>query len=306
MTSAARDQALPRLGLFLLAFLTLIWGINWPIMKIALTEVPPWTFRALCTIGGGLGLLVLTRLGGASLAVPLKRLPLLVLVALLNITGWTMFSAFGVSMMAAGRASIIAFTMPLWGVFLSAVFLREPLTLRRLAGLALGLAGLALLIGGDVASMKAAPLGALCMLAAALSWAAGTVVLKRIAWNASVIALTVWQLLIGGIPLVLGALFWDAARLGPVGTGPALAVLYNVGVCFLFGNYAWFKIVSLFPAGVAGISSMMIPVVGVLSAALVLGEPLGYQELGALVLVVTALGAVLTARVPAPRAPIAG
>ena len=105
--------------------------------------------------------------------------------------------------------------------------------------------------------------------------------------------MTAWQLAIGGLPVAVGALDWEVGSLGPVGPGATLAVLYNVFVCFMFGPYAWFKIVTLFPAAIAGIGTMMIPVIGVFSSAIFLGEPLGIQELLALALVVGALTTVL-------------
>ena len=301
-STPARAEPLPQLGLVLLVLLTFAWGANWPIMKVALSEIPPWTFRTLCTLGGAAGLFALCKLGGIPLAVPRgRRLPLAA-AALCNVTGWTIFSALGVSAMAAGRASIIAFTMPVWVVLLSAVFLGERLTARRLFALALGLSGLGVLVGGELAAVREAPIGALFMCGAAVSWALGTIVLKRFVWNVPVVALSAWQLAIGGAPIVLGALLWEGGSLGPVGTGPVLAVLYNVFVCFIFGNYAWLKIVSLFPAGVAGIGSLMIPVIGVFSSAIFLGEPLGIQELGALVLVVGALATVLRGAITARKA----
>lgn len=292
-TTPPHAEPLPRLGFVLLALLSLVWGANWPVMKVALSEIPPWTFRALCTVGGAAGLFVLCRLAGISLAPPRGQLRALAAAALFNVTGWSVLSAFGVSLMAAGRASIIAFTMPVWVMLMGALFLGERVTLRRVLALAMGLCGIAVLIGGDLAAIGEAPVGALLMCGAALSWAAGTIVLKRVVWNAPVIVLTAWQLAIGGAPMVLGALLWEAESLGPVGTGPVLAVLYNVFACLIFGNYAWFKIVSLFPASVAGIGTLMIPVIGVFSSAIFLAEPLGLQELGALALVIGALAVVL-------------
>ena len=303
MTSPAGAEALPRLGLVLLALLSLAWGLNWPVMKVALSEVPPWTFRTICTFGGAAGLFALCRLAGIPLAVPRGRRLVLATAAIFNVTGWVVLSALGLMVMAAGRASVIAFTMPVWVVLLGALFLGERLTFRRLLALALGLAGLAVLVGPSLAEVGRAPAGALYMCGAALSWALGTIVLKRVAWNAPVVALTAWQLAIGGVPVALGALVWEAGSLAPVGTDAVLAVAYNVFVCFMFGPYAWFKIVSLFPAAIAGIGTMMIPVIGVASSALFLGEPLGFQELGALALVVGALASVLAGTAAPRRAP---
>ena len=80
-------EHLPPAGFLLIAGLTLFWGLNWPAMKIALGELPVWTFRSFCLLGGGTGLLLLARLTGRSLRLPAgERLPL-VLVALFNVVG---------------------------------------------------------------------------------------------------------------------------------------------------------------------------------------------------------------------------
>jgi len=290
-----------RLGVALLVVLTLVWGVNWPIMKIALAELPPATFRAVCTIGGAAGLFLLCRLGGMRVALPRDRRRAVVGAALLNVTGWTLLSAYALTMMPAGRASIIAFTMPLWVAVLGALFLGERFTIRRVVALALGLGGLGVLIGPELVALGAAPAGALVMIAAAMSWAAGTVALKRLVGAVPVIVLSAWQLLIGGLPVVAIALIGERDLIAPIGWAASLALAYNVVICVIFGNYAWFKIVSLFPAAVAGIGTMMIPVIGVLASAAVLGEAIGGQEILALALVVGALATVLSSSRP-PRA----
>jgi drug/metabolite transporter (DMT)-like permease len=105
-------ERFPAHSLPLLAGLSLFWGVNWRIMKIVLAEIPVWTFRTLCLVGGGLGLLGLVRANGIFLTIPKKELGALLMVSGMNVTGWHLFSAYGVCYMQAGRASIIAYTMP--------------------------------------------------------------------------------------------------------------------------------------------------------------------------------------------------
>jgi drug/metabolite transporter (DMT)-like permease len=164
-------------------------------------------------------------------------------------------------------------------------------TLRQGLALLLGMAALVLLIGKDLAVVGAAPVGALLMAGAALSWAIGTVLVKKFAWDGmAVMALTGWQQLIGGAPIVLG--WWlleplpDLAALSlPAGIGLAYAVF----VAMIFCHTAYFKLVSLLPAHVAAISVLAVPVVGVVSSAWLLGEPVGLAEAAALALVVSGL-----------------
>ncbi len=287
-------ESLPAAGFLLLAGITLIWGANWPAMKLALGEIPVWTFRTLCLVGGGCGLLLLARLGGHSLRVSRGELGPLAFCALFNIVGWHLFSGYGVSLMEAGRASIIAFTMPLWAALLSRPLLGEPLTGRKLLGLAMGLAGLALLIGPDLQRLERFPLGGLFMLGAAISWAMGTVSIKRFAWRLPTTVLVGWQLLIGALPISLGMVaFEDPAVLLEASQTAILATIYVIALPMLFCHWAYFTVVRLFPASIAAIGTLAIPVLGVFSSALVLDEAVGAAELGALVLVCAGLAVVL-------------
>ena len=108
----------------LLIALTITWGLNWPMMKLALAEVPPWTFRTLCLMVGGSICLALARASGGPIGIAKERLPALALVSLFNITGWHLFSAYAVLLTGAGRAAIIGYTMPLWASLLGIWVLR--------------------------------------------------------------------------------------------------------------------------------------------------------------------------------------
>jgi drug/metabolite transporter (DMT)-like permease len=171
---------------------------------------------------------------------------------------------------------------------------------RLLLALGLGMAAVLLLLGPDPSRLSAAPLGTLLMIGAAACWAAATVITKAVPWGIGLLALSGWQILLGGVPIVLAWLWLepepDLSRLtwrGVLGAG------YAATVALIFCFTAYIKIVTLLPATVAALSTLAIPVVGVLSAAWLLGEPIGVGEVGALVLVLGALGLALMPRRPA-------
>lgn len=293
LPSSSQDIPMLR-GYLLLAGLTLFWGLAWPIMKIALNEIQPWTFRAISLACGGLGILALAKARGLKFTIPRKEFWPLLLVALLNITGWHLFSAHGISRMHAGRAVIVGFTMPLWATLLGSIILREKLTLKRLVGLGFGLAGLFVLILPDIEALGAAPFGVVFMLMAAISWAAGTVFLKYFRWTMPIILLTGWLVILGSIPVILGAFLLEPFLIvSRISWQAALSMFYVILFPMLFCHWAWFSVVDLFPASVAAIGTMAIPVIGVFSSAFLLGEAVGIQELSALSLVVLALAIVL-------------
>jgi drug/metabolite transporter (DMT)-like permease len=263
-------------------------------MKIGLREIPVWTFRTLCLFLGGFGVLCMARVNGLTITVPRSELRPLILVSLLNVTGWHLCSAYGLVYMEAGRAVIIGYTMPVWASILGSFVLGERLTLARLTGLLLGVAGLLILIGPDLKVLGSVPVGVIFMLGAAVTWAGGTVFLKYFRWTMPITVLTGWQLILGGIPVIIGAFILEPMTvLFHVSWQAILATGYAVIIGNIFCFWAWVKVVHLFPASVASIGTLAIPVIGVLSSALVLGEPIGFGEIAPLILVVMALSIVM-------------
>ncbi|MFH0811793.1 MAG: DMT family transporter [Pseudomonadota bacterium] len=289
------DEKLSGLGLLLLVAISFFWGIAWPIMKIALQEIPPLTFRTIGVVFGGFGIILLARLNGLILRIPRRELRPLLVVSLLNVTGWHICSIYGIILMGAGRAAIVAYTMPVWAVIFSCFMLKERMTPGIIIGLILGMGGLALLVGPEVKSLGSAPLGALLMLAAAIFWAAGTVGIKYFRWSMSVALLTGWQLILGGIPIVVGAIILEpVTSILHLSMRGSLATIYIVLVPIIFCQWAWFKIIHLFPASLAAIGTLATPVIGVVSSALMLKEPCGFREITALIMIVAALAIVMT------------
>jgi drug/metabolite transporter (DMT)-like permease len=289
---SAEPDHLPQRLWWVLAALTLAWGFNWTALKVALSEVPPWTFRSLCLGLGAAVLFTALRAGGQRLVLPTGQWGLLCLLALLNITSWNMLVAFGVGMIPSGRAAIVAYTMPVWAVPLSVWLLGERITGAKLLGLALGLGGLALLLLESFVGLGRAPLGSLLVLGAAVSWALGTVLQKRFPVRMPTGPYTAWIMLLGGVPIFAGAvLLEDWHALKNVGATAWLGTAYNVVIAFAFAHWAWIKIATSVPVSVFSISMLLIPVVGVVSGMLFLGERPTWAEYAALALV---LGALLT------------
>ncbi len=272
--------------------LTFAWGFNWTAMKVALAEFTPWIFRSLCLFFGALVLFGVAVAAGNSLRVPRALWVKLAILAFLNVTCWNMMIAFGLTMIPSGRAAILAFTMPVWSVPLSAWLLGEKITPRKIGALMLGMTGMALLIGEDLVVLGRAPLGALLALGAAFTWAVGTVLQKRWPLGLPMGTFTAWTMLIGGVPVFIGTLIFESHAWRHVGTGALLALLYNIFVAFAFAYWAWFKIASTVSVTVSSISVLSVPIVGVLCGFVFLGERPSVQEYAALVCVVLAVLAV--------------
>lgn len=301
MRSAEATQDSPPLaGYLLLITLAVLWGFAWPTMKMVLNELPIWTFRTICLLAGGGLLLFLTAVGGRSIAITRAEFWPVVLCSIFNVIGWQVFSAYGLDMMEAGRSSIIAFTMPVWAAMFSTLILGDRFTVRKLVALALGMAGLAVLIGPDALSLRESPAGALFMVAAAMCWALGSVFVKRFSWVSTIGAVMGWQLIIGAVPITLTAAVIEPwPDLMALSTEAMVAFVYVLVFPMAYCQWAYFKAVRMLGPGTASMGTLLIPVIGVMSSAWLLSEVVGLQEVAALALVVGALAVVL---VPALRA----
>ncbi|MEO8536002.1 MAG: DMT family transporter [Betaproteobacteria bacterium] len=297
MTSPLPAQAPMARAALPILILTLVWGCNWPVLKMGVSELAPLTFRALTLPLAAAGLLAVARLSGDSIRVPRALWPRVAVLALFNIAGWNGFVLFGVQQLPAGRSAILAYTMPIWATIIAVILLKERLSGRKLAGLALGIAGMAVLIGDQIAIVRAAPTGALMIITAAIVWAIGTVLLRK--WQPAIPqnALSGWMMLIGWIPLALLAPLFDpqplAVELGRLSARGWFALAYNVFLAGTLAHWAWFSLARTLPVTVSSLSSLPVPVVGVFAGIVLLGERPGPQEWVALALVVAALFTVL-------------
>ncbi len=286
-------QTLPRATWLWFAILTLGWGFNWPMMKIAVGEVSVWTFRSLCVGAGALGMFAIAAANRQRLLPPPGQWVRVALTAVFNVTGWNLLIGFGLTLLPAGRAVILAYTMPLWVQLLIGPVLGERLTRRGVLGLALGMAAMALLLSNEFAVLRNAPAGALLVVGAAFSWALGTVLTKRYPANMPTTSYTAWQMLFGGLPVMLGAILLDHAPLHAVSPVAMVAIAYNMLIAFILCYWAWYKIVASAPAAVSALGTLMIPVVGVFSSAWLLGERPGLPDYVGLALVIAAIATVI-------------
>lgn len=256
--------------------LTLVWGTNWPLFPLAVREVSVWTFRALSLVGASLVLLAFARLRGEAVRIPRAHWGTMAASSLAYFFVWNVASTYAAVLVPSGQAAILGFTMPLWAALIAWAFLGERPGARVLAALAIGGLGVVLLIVDGIDAYAKAPLGFFLGLLAGVGWAAGTVILKRRPVPVAPSVLTAWQLLIAAVPIVIGA-FWfgrDAAWFMP-STTSILLIAYITLVPIAIGNVAWFAIVGLLPANVAAMSAVMVPVVAMVSGAIVHREPLG-------------------------------
>jgi len=281
----------------LVPVLGLLWGFNWPAVRICLDEIAPWTLRATGLLLGGSLLVLLALARGRSLRVKSAHLPRLIFSALLNIGAFNVLLAFAQLGATTSRAAIVTFTMPVWATLLARIFLGERYDGRRIAGLALGIAGLVAL-GWPLLRAGQLSIGLFFALAGGMCWAAGTVLTKRLPIAAAPLAIAAWQLLIGGVFAATGALLFEGLPiLKPLSERTLWALGYHIVMTQALAYFLWFEIVTRIPAGTASLGLLTVPAVGVACATLILGErPTLADGIGLLLVIAAAATVLLPAR----------
>jgi drug/metabolite transporter (DMT)-like permease len=290
----------------LLGLLTLLWGLNWPMMKLTLREVSPLAFRALTMTGGTLILWAFFSWRGASFSITRADAVRLAWLALPNIIGWHLCSIIGLSQLPAGRASILAFTMPVWTVLLTVLMFGERMSARSWLSVVAGIAAVGLLAANELDALSGRPIGVLWLQAAALSWALGTVLMRRSALALPTEAVTVWMMVYGSC--FFCAIAWLVEPLpdwrqwhAPTWWSLAYGVILNFG----YAQIIWFGLARSLPAQASAFSIMAVPVVGIALSTVIVGEiPRATDWLAALfiaVAIVSATGRRSAQAVPAAR-----
>jgi len=282
-----------RRQLWSLVALTLMWGTNWPMMKYSLRELSPLYFRALTMTGGALWLYVYYRAKGVRMWPQGREWRSVVALGLPNVLGWHTMAILGVKELASGRAAILGFTMPIWTVLLGVVFFKEKLTRRMgLAVLAVALA-IGLLTFNELTALTGKPLGIVWMELAALSWAAGTLMMRRAHFTLPMETLTVWMLILASVSLWVFAALLEPWPTWQFSTPMWGSLVYGALINYGFAQIIWFGMARHLPPATSAMSIMAIPLVGTLSATLIVSEVPGWQDLVAVLCVMAAIAAVL-------------
>ncbi len=289
--------------LWVLVLLTLVWGINWPVMKLGVSGLPgapqpypPIAFRALSMWIGlpvlGAALLLLK----VPFAVPRRHWKELALLTLLNMIVWHVVIILGVQQLSSGRSAILGYTMPvfaaLWGRWLYGDRLSWP----QFLGVGAAAAGVLLLLSSEFGKMAGAPWAALAVVAAAAVWALGTHKLRRSQVELPLLTIVFWMTAATAVTMALITVAFEQPRWRAPEPHVWGSILFNAVGVFGFAHAAWFYLARTMPPVASSISVMFIPVLGVFSGAWWLGEALHWQDFGAVAAIVLAIGLVLLKR----------
>jgi drug/metabolite transporter (DMT)-like permease len=269
---------------------TVSWGLNWPVIKFLLSVLPPFSVRVLAGVLGVATGFALALWRRERLMPPPGQWGRLTLSALLNFSSFMVSSTMALIWLKASEAVVIAYTLPIWASLLAWPVLGERPTALRLVALALGLSGVVVMMSGQPLEANWAKLpGVIFAFTGSILFAFGAVTSKRRPVAMPPVAGVAWQVGIGSAPALIPAAFehpdWSAA--GPVAWS---SLLYLGTIPIVVAYLAWFRALKLLPASTAAIGTLLVPVVGVLSSVLLLGDPFGPRQIAGMALTLAGVG----------------
>lgn len=286
MTDSAADHAPAgqRHGT-LLGLLVLVWAISWPVIKVGVSDVPPVWFaclRYMVATACLFGVVGVRR----ELALPSRSDWTLVFVSgLLQMGAFSALTGLALLVLPPGRASVLAFSTPLWVVPLAAWRLREHASSRALAGVALGLIGV-LVIASPALQRGGRAQGAAyaMLLGASAAWAVSIVFVRGHRFESSPLALAPWQMLVAALVLAPVAMLVEGAprAIGPRGIA---ALVYVAPVATAFAYWAVVEVGRHFRASTISMALLATPSLGLLISAATLGETVSGSLVAGVILV---------------------
>jgi drug/metabolite transporter (DMT)-like permease len=265
----------PRSAVGLLAIVVLAWGTNWPVTKMIVQSMSPvWSTAVRCGIAAAaLGPLLWVQ---GNFIVPKRGdLPVVFCTALLHMVAFSALVAAGLQFVPAGRAIVLGYTTPIWVAVGARIFLSEAITTRRAIGIAIGLAGLAVIFESRALDWdRKSLLGSGLILTAAFCWAANIVYVRAHKWISTPFQLVFWQVLLAAVVLSVIAMSTEGAPHIEWSQRLVGLLLYSGVVCTALAHWAMSMVNRSLPAVTTSLGLLATPVLGIISAAIVLNEAL--------------------------------
>lgn len=257
--------------------LALCWGLNWPAIKIVLAQMPPFALRATGLGSAAVLLMALAAVQRRRLVPPPESWAGIVVAGALTIAAFNFCTAFAQLNTTTSRAAVLTYTMPMMSALLAWALLGERPGRRGMLAVAAGATGIALLawpaLNSALSSAQGAALrGPLFALGAALAWALGTIVTKKLPPVHDRVVATAWQLALGSACGWLATAWagetWPSSLSAPV----ALALGYHIVIATAFAYVLWYRLLDRATATVSSLTALAVPVVGVLGAMVLVGD----------------------------------
>jgi len=258
------------------ALVVFAWGSNYPLMKLALADMPPLTFSATRVVGAAIVVALLVRAKGGTLLPPPGERVRLALIGLLQFASVLGLVSVALQFLPAGRTVTMVYSMPVWAALFSSLMGRGRLAWRQVAGVGLGVVGLGLFLDPAVIDWQGpgVPLGMGLVLSAAVLWGLGAALYGGRQWRASLLSQTFWQLAATACPIVVAALILESGRATHITPTLAIIVVWNWLVPTALAVWAWSRLLNRVPSTVAGQLLAVTPFVGIACSSVLFDERL--------------------------------
>ena len=280
------------LPIFLLILLILVWTSVWSLFKIAIEAIPPLSFRVIIGIPAFILLLFLGFKKVKTIYIPKSDFKPLLLISFFNVTLWQVLMLYGIDMLGGGRAAVLTYTMPVWATIFASIFGYEKINLSIIVSLIFGMLGI-LFLSLEI-NVSENILGFLITLSAGLSWAIGTMIVKYGGIKSDGLIIAGWQQIIGIIPIIPFALYYDLDNFGLIDYRHILIIIYGIFLSSAYTYWAYFTILQKFSVNVTSVSVMAVPILAILVDYVLVDVEFSSFDLLALIFIVSGIYIVAT------------
>ena len=271
----------------LLIILVLVWSSVWSLFRIAMEAIPPFSFRVIIGLPAFLLLLILGYKKVKTVKIPRNNIKSLLLISFFNVTLWQILMLYGITMLGGGRAAVLTYTMPVWATIFAAIFGYEKINFSIIFSLILGMIGIFFL--SIEINIFENLFGFLITLSAGLSWAIGTMIVKYGGIKSDGLIVAGWQQLIGIIPIIPFALYYDLNNFGEIELRHILIIFYGIFFSSAYTYWAYFTVLQKFSVNITSISVMTVPVLAVLIDYFMIDFPFSTLDLFALIFIISGI-----------------
>ena len=271
----------------LLILLILVWSSVWPLFKFATEAIPPFSFRVIIGLPACLLLFLLAFKKCKTIIIPKENWKSLFLISFFNVTLWQVLMLYGITMLGGGRAAVLTYTMPVWATIFASIFGYEKINFSIVVALILGVLGIfALSIEINILDNY---FGFFITLAAGLSWGVGTMFVKYGGIKSDGLIVAGWQQLIGILPIIPFALYFDLNNFGIINYSHIFVILFGIFLSSGYTYWAYFTVLQKFSVNITSISVMAVPILAILIDFIFIDIDLSFYDLLALLLIVTSI-----------------
>lgn len=259
----------------LILIITFIWGYAWVLMKDALNYMGPFTFSSLRFGVGAVTLLLIVSVFKIGLP-PKPYWKHLIVIGVLQTTIVFLLVMFALKFVDAGKSSVLLYSMPMWSSLLAVKFLGEKLTPWKIAGLSIGMIGLVMILGWDLWTRQSVEMifGELLIILAAMSWAVSNIYYRLKVKGLPQLQVSAFQMSFGAIGIFLVTLLMESGQPIAFNLHSAIIVLFTGVLASALCFTVWFIIMSVVDMVTATISTLLVPIFGLLFSTLLLKEKL--------------------------------